>query len=209
MPLNCQHLLNTHSQAWQDATVHPFLTQCKTGEIQPAQFNTWLVQDYLFVVEFTRMAARLLTIAPVAHFDVLLAGLNALKDELNWFRAKADERQLNLDTPKQPTCEDYCRYMASLATASYPVQATAFWAIEYAYNQCWQLPGTMPEPYTEFADRWGNPGFTEYVKFLEQHSDEELRSASADTQQEAETAFLQVARLEKEFWQMAFCVDAK
>lgn len=183
--------------------MHPFLTQCQTGAIQPRQFDTWLVQDYLFVIEFTRMASRLLAAAPVSHFDVLLSGMVALKDELNWFRAKAAERQLDLKTAKHPTCTEYCEFMASLASAPYAVQATAFWAIEAAYNQGWQSPGAMPPPYAEFADRWGNPGFSEYVTLLEHQADEALSNSMA-AQQQAKTAFLQVARLEKDFWQMAF-----
>jgi len=204
MTLICKQLLQNHSQAWQEATVHPFLEQCKSGTIQPQQFNTWLVQDYLFVVDFTRMVGRVLAIAPTHHFDVILAGLSALKDELNWFKKKAAERQLDLNTQKQPICTKYCDYMHSLATMPYPVQATALWAIEFAYNQGWQLPGMMPKPYTEFAERWGNSGFTEYVKLLEQQADEVLQTASETIQQQAEAAFLQVARLEKDFWQMAF-----
>lgn len=31
------------------------------------------------------MVAYVLAIAPPEHFDVILAGLSALKDELNWF----------------------------------------------------------------------------------------------------------------------------
>lgn len=204
MPLTCQQLLQSHHSAWQEATIHPFLNQCKTGEIQPHQFNTWLVQDYLFVVDFTRMAGRLLAAAPAHHFDVILGGLGALMDELNWFKMKAAERQLSLDAAKQPTCTEYCDYMARLARFPYAVQATAFWAIELAYNQGWQLPGGMPEPYAEFADRWGNPGFTEYVRLLEQQADEALQTASNEVQDQAEAAFLEIARLEKDFWQMAY-----
>ena len=204
MTLTCKQLLQNYNQAWNEATVHPFLEQCKLGTIQPQQFNTWLVQDYHFVVDFTRMAARTLAIAPPAHFDLILGGLSAIKDELNWFKQKAAERQLDLNTQKQPTCTEYCDYMYSLAAMPYPVQATAFWAIELAYNQGWQLPGSMPEPYTEFADRWGNPGFTEYVKLLEQQADQALKTASEPIQQQAEAAFLKVASLEKDFWQMAF-----
>lgn len=204
MPFTCQQLLQKHPQTWSGATIHPFLTQCQSAEILPQQFNTWLVQDYLFVVEFTRMAARLLAVAPVHHFDVLLGGLGALKDELIWFRAKAAERQLDLTTAQQPTCLEYCTYMASLASAPYSVQATAFWAIEAAYNQGWQNPGKMASPYDEFAERWGNPGFTEYVKLLEQQADEVLTTAPDTMQQQAEAAFLEVARLEKDFWQMAY-----
>lgn len=204
MTLTCKQLLQNHTQAWQGATVHPFLDQCKLGTIQSAQFNTWLVQDYLFVVDFTRMVGRILASAPPHHFDVILGGLSALKDELNWFKEKATEQQLDLNPKKQLACTQYCDHMHSLATMPYPVQATALWAIEFAYNQGWQLPGTMPEPYTEFADRWGNPGFTEYVKLLEQHTDEVLNTASETVQQQAESAFLNVAKLEKYFWQMAF-----
>ena len=203
MPLTCKQFLENHPQAWREATVHPFLEQCRLGTIQQQQFNTWLVQDYLFVVDFTRMVGRLLHTAPVDHFDVILGGLSALKDELSWFKEKAAERQLDLNSQKQSTCTEYCDYMYSLAAMPYPVQATALWAIEFAYNQGWQLAGVIP-PYTEFAERWGNPGFTEYVKLLEQQADEVLQSSSGNVQQQAEAAFLNIARLEKDFWQMAF-----
>lgn len=203
MILTCKQLLQTYPQAWREATVHPFLEQCRLGTIQQQQFNTWLVQDYLFVVDFTRMVGRVLHSAPVDHFDVILGGLSALKDELSWFKEKAAERQLDLNIPKQSTCKEYCDYMYSFAAMPYPVQATALWAIEFAYNQGWQLAGVIP-PYTEFAERWGNPGFTDYVKLLEQQADEVLQSTSENVQQQAEAAFLNIARLEKDFWQMAF-----
>ena len=52
--------------------------------------TTWcgVVQDYLFVREFVRFAALLLSKAPPEHFDVLLGGLAALKDELAWFQVR-------------------------------------------------------------------------------------------------------------------------
>ncbi|MGB3201312.1 MAG: TenA family transcriptional regulator [Nodosilinea sp.] len=204
MPLTCQSLLQTHPAAWEKATTHPFLVGCHSGTLLPTQFNTWLGQDFLFVKAFTRMVGRILGAAPDDHIDGLLAGLGALKDELLWFEAKAAERSLNLATPAQTTCQRYCEFMASLAIAPYPVQATALWAIEYAYNQGWQLPGPMPEPYTEFADRWGNPGFTDYVRLLAAQADDALAAANSTVSAQAETAFLRVAELEAAFWQMAF-----
>ncbi len=205
--LTCGSLLSAHSEEWQSATIHPFLQKCQQGTIASHQFNTWLVQDYLFVIEFTRMAARLLSVAPTAHFVTLLSGLEALKDELLWFEAKASDRSLTLSTSPQPTCESYRQFMSALANQSYAVQATAFWAIELAYNQGWQCHSPMAEPYAEFADRWGNPGFTDYVKMLEKQADSALSSASSAAQTQAEQAFLEVARLEKDFWQMAFSAD--
>ncbi len=206
MTITCSQLLEKHTQAWHTATVHPFLTQCQLGTIQPKQFNTWLVQDYLFVVEFTRFVARVLANAPTHHFDILLSGLIALKEELIWFKAKAEERQLNLSVEPQTTCSQYCEYLELLAALPYEVQATSLWAIELAYNQGWQLPGTMPEPYAEFAQRWGNQDFTEYVKFLEQLANEVLSMADEKTQAQAESAFLKIANLEKDFWSMAMAI---
>jgi thiaminase/transcriptional activator TenA len=204
MSLTCKGLIAKYQSAWDAATRHLFLDNCKTGVIQPAQFNTWLVQDYLFVVEFTRMSARQLSAAPVAHFDALLAGMSALKDELNWFRDKAAERKLNLGTAMQDTCKRYCEFMEKLSLEPYAVQATAFWAIELAYNQGWQLPGKMQKPYDEFAERWGNPGFTEYVNLLEKQADEVLQHARKEICDRAEQVFLEVAAFEQQFWDMAF-----
>ncbi|MDJ0717056.1 MAG: TenA family transcriptional regulator [Prochloraceae cyanobacterium] len=203
MTITCSQLLEKHSQAWLAATVHPFLEQCKSGTIQQKQFNTWLVQDYLFVVEFTRFVARVLTNAPTHHFDVILGGLGALKDELNWFKVKARERQLTLETNLQDACSQYCKYLEILADMPYAVQITALWAIELAYNQGWQLPGDMPETYAEFADRWGNQNFTEYVKLLEQLADEAMSSASQTVQTQTESVFLEITRKERDFWEMA------
>ncbi|MBE9063645.1 TenA family transcriptional regulator [cf. Phormidesmis sp. LEGE 11477] len=205
--LTCATLLSNHPQAWQSATVHPFLQNCQQGTITPDQFNTWLVQDYLFVTEFTRLAAQLLAAAPVSHFDTLLSGMAALKDELLWFQAKATERSLSLSAALQPTCQAYCEFMQSQATQPYAVQATTFWAIELAYNQGWQTHSPMPEPYTEFADRWGNPGFTDYVRLLEQQANAALATADTTEQKQAEQSFLKVAQLEKDFWQMAFLAE--
>lgn len=207
MPLTCEQLLRLHAPAWEAATVHPFLSQCAAGTLQTQQFNTWLVQDYLFVLEFTRMAARLLAVAPTEHYDNLLSGLGALKDELIWFRDKAQERGLALHTKPQATCAEYAAYMSSLAELPYAVQATAFWAIELAYNQGWQKPGVMAQPYQEFAQRWGNPGFTDYVMLLQQQADQALAAVAETVHQQAESAFLKIARLERDFWQMAFDAD--
>ncbi len=204
MTITCSQLLEKYSQAWLGATVHPFLQQCHSGTIQHSQFNTWLVQDYLFVVEFTRFVARVLANAPTDHFDVILGGLSALKDELNWFKDKATSRQLNLETKPQPACRQYCNYLEMVSDMPYAVQVTALWAIELAYNQAWQLPGIMPQPYTEFADRWGNPNFTEYVKLLEQLADEAMSKSSQDAQFQAESVFLEISTKEKDFWEMAF-----
>ncbi len=47
----------------------------------------------------------------------------------------------------------------------------------------------MAEPYREFAERWGNTEFSNYVDILEQQADEAMQSAS-----EVSTVVLTVCR---------------
>ena len=204
MAVSCNQLIARHATAWEAATCHPFLEGCRTGTIKYGQFATWLAQDYLFVVEFTRLAARVLAAAPIEHFDVLLGGLTALRDELSWFRTHAGERGLRLTIPRQVACVQYCRFMDRIAQAPYPVQATAFWAIEAVYNHAWQNASPMVSPYDEFARRWGSAGFGAYVEHLRRQADEALGAAPGAEQAQAEAEFLEVLKLERVFWQMAF-----
>jgi thiaminase/transcriptional activator TenA len=131
------------------------------------------------------MVAHLVTSAPTGHLEVLLGGLFALKDELNWFREKAKERSLILGTARQEMCEKYCQFMRDVRSENYPVQAVAFWAIELGYNQAWQLPGPMVQPYDEFTNRWGNLDFAEYVKVLETQANDTVMDTDLQTKQGA------------------------
>lgn len=204
MTLTCASLIENYADLWRDATVHPFLQQCQAGTIQLSQFNTWLVQDYLFAVECARMLARLVGVAPSDHLDILLSGLVSIKDELQWFQRNAATRNLDLNTQPQPTCREYCHLMASAGQQPYAVQALSIWAIEAAYNQAWRKHSPMPEPYTEFGDRWGNSNFSAYVEELARQANEAIAVADKTQHQAAEAFFLDIARLEQDFWQMAY-----
>lgn len=195
---------------WQEATVgHKFIQACVDGSIKPEQFNTWLVQDYLYVRGFVTFAGGVLASAPDKHIEVLLHGIGALTDELNWFRGKAEQRGLTIEnTGMQPACQAYRAAMAALRTEPYAIQATAFWAIEACYHQAWAkvLKDGTAELYKEFAQRWGNPDFGGYVDQLQQQADEAL--AQSPGQLEAAKAVVQqVVQLELDFWDMAYAGD--
>lgn len=44
--------------------------------------------------------------------------------------------------------------------------------------QAWRRPGPMQPPYDIYAERWGSPGFTDYVNKLERQADHALENAS-------------------------------
>ena len=114
--MSCAQFFRAHQQTWDSAVKHQFLADTKDGTLRKSQFDTWLVQDNHFAVEFTRLAARLLAKAPLSEFDVLLSGLEALRSELKWFKARTQSfnavRQIDL---LRPDCCD-CRSRPSSAT---------------------------------------------------------------------------------------------
>ncbi|QBD83719.1 TenA family transcriptional regulator [Ktedonosporobacter rubrisoli] len=195
-------LIERHAAEWHAATHHSFLQAVSNGSLAPQAFSAWLVQDYHFAQGELAFQARLLAQAPRSDQALIINGLIAMNAELSWFESKADEFQLSLHDPALPVTVAYGEFMHGLEHAAYPVALMSMWAIEYAYLEAWKtaLPGSPK--YREFVERWTNPAFQTFVGELEQAAAAALSSFEAD--KEVDAAFLDIARLEREFWDMAW-----
>jgi len=200
-------LLTRHADAWHAATHHEFLDAVQDGSLAPNVFATWLVQDYLFVLDDLTCQARLLARAPRSGQNILVRGLAAIESEAGWFETHAQQRGLSLDVPHHPTTAAYHDFLESLDREPYPVAITAIWAIERAYLEAWK--GTMPchPRYQVYVEHWANAEFERFVADLEQVATAALESSQVD--KAAEATFLKVAHLEHDFWQMAWLGGAK
>ncbi len=135
----------------------------------------------------------------------MVRNVAALEAELTWFEAHAKELNFSLSVLPHPVTAAYGAFMRTLERRSFAAAMTATWAIERAYLEAWQsaLPG---QPiYREYIERWTNPGFASFVDELERAAALAMESGSAD--KEAEAAFLEVAALERDFWDMAWSGD--
>ena len=197
-------LLEQHAAEWRGATRHRFLESVADGSLQRAVFDRWLAQDYAFVADLLVFQARLFSRAPRCAQAVLVAGLVGLEAELGWFEAHAAERGLRLDVPRLPATERYQTLVTTLDLAAYPVAATGLWAIERAYLDGWQSAAPGAAAFREFVGHWTAPEFAEYVKGLQRAADSALATASVEELAGATDAFVDVARLERDFWEMAW-----
>ena len=197
-------LLDRNASAWRGATRHPFLDGVREGGLPAGAFDTWLVQDYLYVCDLLPFQARLLARTPRAAQPVVAGGLVALVDELGWFEAMAEGRGLALDAPRQPAAVAYRDLLSDLEGEPYPAAITALWAIERAYLEAWTGAKPGHPDYRAFVEHWTTPEFAGYVSGLEGAADAALEGASEDERERAEVAYLAVARLERDFWEMAF-----
>jgi formylaminopyrimidine deformylase / aminopyrimidine aminohydrolase len=192
-------LARRHAEAWRAATTHPFLDGVREGTVPPGAFAAWLGQDYLFVGDLLGFQARLLARAPRPAQAVLAGGLVALEAELTWFESEAARRGLRLEGARQPATEAYRKELERLLDEPFEVAMTGLWALELAYLLAWRSAAPGAPEYRAFVEHWTAPGFANYVATLEGHT-----SASAA----AEAAWLRVARLEREFWDLAVGADS-
>src|ERR1700745_562916 len=84
--MNFFERLNTAaSTEWRAYTEHPFMTGLADGSLAEAAFRHYLVQDYLFLIEFARAYALAVYKAPqLADMREAAAGLSAILDvEMN------------------------------------------------------------------------------------------------------------------------------
>src|SRR3712207_747274 len=91
-------LLERHADRWEAAIRHPFLDGVRDGSLPVAALDTWLAQDFRFVHDLHAFQSRLVERAPEPARPVLAGGVEALAEELAWFRGLAEGRGLDLAT---------------------------------------------------------------------------------------------------------------
>ena len=202
--MKAQDLIGRYESSWRGAIRHSFLDGVREGTLLEGDFERWLVQDYLFVLDGLAFQSRLVPRAPRRDQALIIGGLAALEAELGWFEEKARERGLALDASRHPTNAAYGEFLASLEDEPYPAAIAALWALELAYLEAWRSAAPGYPEYREFVEHWTTPEFADYVSRLEQATDAALSAAPGEEKERAEAAFLEVARLERDFWEMAF-----
>lgn len=202
--MKSRELIEMYPEAWRAATSHPFLDGVRGGGLPGGAFEMWLAQDYLFVSDLLAFQARLLARAPRPGQAVLAGGLVAVEAELGWFESMAAERGLDLAVERRPATVAYREYLARLEEEPYPVAIVALWALEEVYLQAWRGAAPGHAGYREFVEHWTTPEFADYVGGLQEVADAALAEAGSEERERARDAFGEVARLERDFWEMAW-----
>jgi thiaminase (transcriptional activator TenA) len=197
-----ERLKTAASVEWRAYTEHPFTNGLADGSLPEAAFRHYLVQDYLFLIEFARAYALAVYKSPrLADMREAAAGLSAILDvEMNlhvklcadWGLSPTDLEQappaadlLALKVALAPCVIGYAEIatrLASLPLADAATNAYRVWIAEYA-----------GVPYQEVAAK------------ARAHM-EHLADLYATPAREAEliAIFKEATRLEADFWEMAW-----
>ncbi|QLD85388.1 thiaminase II [Natronomonas halophila] len=207
------HLLDAGEHIWEAQKEHPFVTELAAGTLDSAAFETWMRQDYRYLLDYARLFAIAGTKARDEATMTHLLGIahQVLDEEMDLHRSFAadyglDERELEA-TEKAPTCVAYTNFLLRTAHEGSIAEIAA------ALYPCMQGYLDVAEHMAELAD-----GDHQYTPFIENYTSEEFRDSVAWSRafvdrcgerfpgehDAMERAFLTSAKLEYRFWEMAY-----
>lgn len=147
----------------QDQLRHPTVAGIGRGDLPEAVFRSWLEQDYLFLLDYVRVFARLGWQAPDAHLgDLVDLAHTTFHDELSLHRTMSAEFGADLEgAVKGPACAAYTAFLLESA-ASYGEGLAALYPCMWGYSSLGRILAENPpaEPrYRAWVDTYADPGF--------------------------------------------------
>jgi thiaminase/transcriptional activator TenA len=213
-----QRLKSAAAEEWRAYTHHAFTAGLGDGTLPEPAFRHYLVQDYLFLIEFARAYALAVYKAPqLADMREGAAGLSAILDvEMNlhvklcadWGLTPADLER----APPAPETLAYTRYVLDAGMRGDLLSlkvALAPCVIGYAEiaTRLAQQPGAgaAGNRYSVWINEYAGTAYQEVAARARAHMDE-LAGRYVTPAREAElvAVFREATRLEAEFWEMGW-----
>lgn len=199
---------------WSRYVEHAFVQQMGEGSLTESAFRTYLVQDYLFLIQFARAWALAAYKSRLpSDIRAAQAGLAAILDETElhlrlcarWGLSKADIEA----APEHQATVAYTRYVLDCGAAGDLLElhvALAPCVIGYAeigQRLSSGIGNLAAHPYREWIGEYAGDGYQSVAAAARKHLDE-LAARSMTEQRFVELVgiFAQASRLEADFWQM-------
>jgi thiaminase (transcriptional activator TenA) len=190
---------------------HPTVRGIATGDLDPTRFRSWLVQDYLFLLDYVRLFALAAARAPNTDTLGRLVDLahSTFHEELSLHRAYAAEfglAEVDLDqAEKSPTCAAYTDFLLrTAATAEFAEVLAALLPCMWGYAELGRAlaaTGLPAEPrYRRWIQTYADPGFAALAAWCADLLDRTAEGLPAARLAACERAFLTSLRHELAFW---------
>ena len=213
--LTHERLREAAREVWEAQHRHPFVTGIGDGTLPLDRFALWIRQDYLFLIEYSRMLALGAARAPDLHTMRRFADLAqaVLGEEMSLHRSYAAElgiAEAQLETEQMlPTTRGYTDFLVrTAAQGDFAELVAALLPCMWGYR----------EVGARLAER-GPPADEHYAKWIEMYASEEFAGLAAwcreltdwvgdglpaDAIARMERAFHTSSLYELAFWEMAW-----
>ena len=206
-------LLAAGEAIWDAQIEHPFVVELAEGTLDEDAFRHWVEQDYRYLLDYARVFAIAGTKAADEPTMTHLLGvaheiLDFEMDLHREFAANYDLTREDLENVrKAPTCVAYTNFLvrtahegsiAEIAAAIYPCGQGYLDVAEHMTDLA-----TEDHRYTPFIEKYTSDEFREAVAWMREFVDRTGEQYPGEHEAMRE-AFLTSARLEHEFWEMAY-----
>ena len=204
---------------WTSYVDHDFVRQLGAGTLPQAAFRTYLVQDYLFLIQFARAyALATYKSRTLADMRMAQAGLAAILDEMDLHVRLCGRWGLSPEeveaTPEHQATIAYTRFVLDCGAAGDLLDlhvALAPCVIGYA-----EIGGKLAQngvdalgghPYREWICEYAGKSYQDVAVAARQHLDDLAARAMTERRfTELAALFGKASRLEADFWQMGLDV---
>ncbi|MET9247736.1 TenA family protein [Nonomuraea sp. NPDC003709] len=178
---------------------HPTVAGIARGDLPEAVFRSWLEQDYLFLLDYVRVFARLAWQSPDGHLgDLVDLAHTTYHDELSLHRSLSAEFGADLEgAVKGPACAAYTAFLLESA-ASYGEGLAALYPCMWGYSSLGQILAEISPAesrYRAWVDTYADPAFAALTARIAQMIDE-----AAPDPARAEELFAEGMAHELAFW---------
>ncbi len=207
---------------WTTYTEHPFTEGLADGTLPEVAFRDYLVQDYLFLIEFARAYAVAVYKSPtLADMREAAGGMSAILDVEMELHVKLcaewglSPKQLE-DTPAAAETLAYTRYVLDAGMRGDLLAlkvALAPCVIGYAEiaNRLATYPGALADrnPYAVWISEYASEAYQDVAGKAESHLNALAdRYLTPKRETELVSIFREATRLEAEFWEMGWRAGA-
>jgi thiaminase (transcriptional activator TenA) len=203
---------------WEAQLQHPFVRGIGDGTLSLEKFKFWVRQDYVFLIEYSRLLA--LGAARSPDLDTTIRFANLLKEtvetEMNLHRTYAAEfgisvAELEKELPA-PTTRAYTDFLLRVATmADFAELAAALLPCMWAFSEIGQRLAALPAPaekrYAKWIAMYSSREFAELAQWCRDLLDGLAAGLPQRDLQKLEAAFLTSSRYEWQFWEMAWKME--
>ncbi len=206
--------LRHNCPTWDDYIQHDFVEQLAAGTLAPDSFRHYLVQDYLYLIHYTRvMALSVYKSDTLAQMRVGQTGINAMLDmEIGMYLDFCHQWDIPLEevenAPESATTIAYSRYLLDAAMSGslaelYAAIAPCLMGYGEIGKRIKEQGFIVGNPYQPWLDVFSSEAFQVITAQNEAQIDSLLAQASPAQADKFQQLFNTAARMEVNFWQQA------
>jgi len=200
---------------WEAQHRHPFVTGIGDGSLDFDRFGHWVRQDYLFLIEYSRMlalgAARAPDLATMRRFAALTEETTGTEMELHRsYCADLGISREDLERERMaPTTRGYTDFLVRVAAlGDFAELVAALLPCMWGYSEVGRRLAAAGPPgdprYARWIEIYASEEFAELAAWCRGLADEVGSELGESARRRATDAFVTSSRYELAFWEMAW-----